>query len=155
MKNIIIIIICFLGLTCLCFVPKNDESIPSIQPQVQIAFDENSKEIFFDFLWAFCTDTQFQISRIKFPLEYSHYDENYENFDTTYVIKKDWEFVPFYFNPKTDCFGQVYDNFEHVLRDTDERVFAWHGIGCGIKDFYFFKRQNGKWFLIKREDLST
>jgi hypothetical protein len=156
MKSVVLIIICFLGLTCLSFVPKNDENIPSSQPQVKIALDENSKEDFFDFLWTFCTDEQFQLSRINFPLEFIHYNDDYSELDTTYLKKEEWNFQELCFKePNFRVYGQVYDNFEHALRDTDMRVYASYGIGNGVKDYLYFKCINGKWFLIKREDRST
>jgi hypothetical protein len=156
MKKVLIVIICFVGLACYCFANDDDKQVSSSKHIIQVALDENSNEIFFDFLWVFCTDTQFQLSRIKFPLEYKHLDEDYVNLVTDYVKIEEWEFVQFYFRDNSySGVGQVYDSFEHKLRDTDERVYAWHGLGNGVEDYYYFKRLNGKWYLIKNEDFST
>jgi hypothetical protein len=156
MKNFILLIIFFVVLACYCFANDEDKQISSSKHIIQVALDENSNEIFFDFLWAFCTDTQFQLSRIKFPLEHTHWDDDYAKLVTDYVNFEEWKFVQFYFRDnKYSALGQVYDSFEHKLRDSNERVYAWHGLGNGVEDYYYFKRINGKWYLIRNEDLST
>lgn len=41
------------------------------------------------------------------------------------------------------------------LRKTNERVFVWSGVENGIFINSYFKRIKGKWYLVKKEDLST
>ncbi|NCA84410.1 MAG: hypothetical protein EOM83_02425 [Clostridia bacterium] len=48
---------------------------------------------------------------------------------------------------------QIFDNFEGTLRDTDERLFQWIGTETGVDVKYYFKKIDGKWFLIKKENL--
>lgn len=113
------------------------------------------RDDFFYFLHEFSTDSEFQISRIKFPLLLITWNETYTELDTLFVQKHEWEFRHFYFGSDNDSFGQVYDSFDHKLRDTNERVFAWHGIGNGIREYFYFMFTEGKWYLIKIEDLSS
>ncbi len=40
------------------------------------------------------------------------------------------------------------------MKDSDERVFEWRGIGNVIENYYYFKRIKGIWYLIKEEDFS-
>ena len=99
--------------------------------------------------------SDFQLSRILFPLQQICLNEDFTRVDTVYLTKEKWVIQNFNYEPNKESFGQIYDNFEHKLKDTDERVFAWHGIGNGIKIFYYFKRIKGLWYLIKIEDFST
>jgi len=113
----------------------------------------NKNEEFESFLYKFCSDSVFQICRIKFPLEYVtlNYD-TYEEIKTT-IEKKDWRMDYLFMNEEKR--SQIYDNFSLSLKDTDERVFCWHGVENGINVLYFFKRIQRKWYLIKFEDTST
>jgi hypothetical protein len=45
---------------------------------------------------------------------------------------------------------QIYDNFNGELRDTDERLFHWKGVETGVNVKYFFKREGGKWYLVRK-----
>lgn len=112
------------------------------------------KENFEKFFEEFSFNNNFQMSRVKFPLVTIKYN-NESNLDTSYIQSKDWKYNSFYFRTEWQARGQIYDSFKHELRDTDERVFEWKGIGNGVHDFYFFKRINGKWFLIKNIDYSN
>ena len=113
----------------------------------------NQKEDFTSFLYQFSSDSLFQINRIQFPLTFITL--NYEIFEEVEkkIQEKDWRFETVF--PAQERRAQVYDNFDRELRDSDERVFSWHGIDNGINIHYFFKRINGKWFLVKYEDTST
>lgn len=136
-------------ITSMCFYSNsnNDEKSPynSI----------NNKEVFEIFLMKFCFEENFQMERIKFPLQYTHLNEDLTESETVYLQSKDWEYTNLGFNPNTELRHQIYDNFEHSLNDTDERVFALFGIRDGLEVYYYFKRINGIWFLTKYEDLST
>jgi len=113
------------------------------------------KEKFEDFFERFCYEEEFQLSRIKFPLETIRLNDDTYDYDTVYVEKGEWKFSRFDYYPDKDARSQIYDNFMREMRDSNERVFEWRGIGNGIKDFYYFKRINGIWYLIKEEDFST
>ena len=78
-----------------------------------------------------------------------------DNLDSTVILEKDWQHNYFYFDSNSSYRPQFYDSFSATLKDTDERVFAWLGIETGVKIYYFFKRIEGKWYLIKIKDDST
>ena len=128
---------------------------PAFHQSYALKTNQSVSEDFFQFLEMFSLNEKFQLSRISFPILFVKWNDSFSKLDTTYIQSKDWKFRNFYFSRDKDSYGQVYDNFDHQLRDTDERVFAWHGIGNGIKKFLYFKRINGLWYLIKEEDLST
>lgn len=136
-------------ITSMCFYSNsnNDEKSPynSI----------NNKEVFEIFLMKFCYEEKFQMERIKFPLQYTHLNEDLTESETVYLQSKDWEYTNLGFDSKIELRHQIYDNFEHSLNDTDDRVFALFGIRDGLEVYYYFKRINGIWFLTKHEDLST
>lgn len=115
--------------------------------------DQNKNEEFESFLDKFGSDSLFQINRIKFPLEYVAL--NYDTYDEikTTINKKDWRMDYLFMNAEKR--SQIYNNFSLSLKDTDERVFCWHGVENGINVLYFFKRIERKWCLVKFEDTST
>jgi len=116
---------------------------------------KNEKETFEKFLLNFSYNENFQKSRIKFPVLYIHLNEDFTKHDTTYLKLEDWKYSNLGFEQNTEYRGQIYDNFNHELKDTDERVYAIHGIRDGVERYYYFKRINSLWYLIKYEDLST
>jgi len=115
----------------------------------------NENEDFYGFFWRFSADFDFQLSRITFPLQKIGLNYDYTKIDTVYLSKEEWTYHHFYHWYEDESYNLIYDNFEHKLRDTGERVYAKHGNGNGIREFYYFKRINGLWYLIKIEDLST
>lgn len=148
MKSILLFyLICLIGL----YVPNAVNQHSGLTPNQEIEIKEN----FIQFLEEFSLDDKFQLSRIKFPLLFICLNESFADMDTSYIELTEWKPRYFCFGPDQTSFYQIYDNFQHKLRDTDERVFAWHGIGNGIKNFLYFKRIDGRWFLVKEEDFST
>jgi hypothetical protein len=121
---------------------------------LKFATCQNVKENFNSFMYQFGSDSEFQKSRIHFPLEFITWANPYEiggEIDTLYIEMENWEHDYFYMNQSYR--PQIYDNFDGVLKDTDERLFQWIGIETGVDVKYFFKRIDGKWFLIKKEQL--
>ncbi len=121
----------------------------------QVYCQQKIKEDFDKFFEEFSFNEEFQKDRIKFPLLTIRNNFDYTAYDTIYIKKEEWQYNSFYFRTEWGARGQIYDSFKHELRDTDERVFEWKGIGNGVHDLYFFKRINGKWYLIKNFDRST
>ena len=118
------------------------------------SWSQDSPENFDKFLFLFATDEQFQLERIKFPLEvvtWKSPQEAGDEIDTLHIEKENWEHDYLFANQNYRA--QIFDNFEGQLRDTDERLFQWVGVETGINVKYFFKRFDGKWFLIRKEDL--
>lgn len=120
-----------------------------------IGYSQENKELFDDFIKNF-EDKEFQLDRIKFPVEMTSIDKDTFEEVNTEITKEDWTHTHFYQLPLLngqDAYPQLYDNFERQLRDTDERVFSWKGY-TDLNVNYFFKRIEGKWYLIKIEDFS-
>ncbi|MFC0878889.1 DUF4348 domain-containing protein [Saccharicrinis sp. FJH2] len=116
-------------------------------------------EDFDSFFWKFMTDSAFQTSRIKFPLKYITWGKTpYGDvdlggeIDTIQIIKDKWQYDPFYINFANER-TQIYDNFELKLKPTNERLLHWYGVESGGDSKYFFKGIDGKWYLIKKEQL--
>lgn len=118
------------------------------------SFAQDNKENFDDFFFKFASDSTFQKSRIKFPLEFKTW-KNPEivggEMEIRKIKKEEWEHDYFFINENYR--PQFYDNFEGELRDTDERLFQWIGIETRTSVKYFFKRLQGEWYLIKKENL--
>jgi hypothetical protein len=119
-----------------------------------LVFSQDYDNNFDTFLFKFATDKEFQIERIKFPLEFVTWENPEEiggNIVTKMIQKENWQHDYFYANQNYR--PQIYDNFEGNLRNTDERLFQWIGVETGVNVKYFFKKIEGKWFLIKKEQL--
>ena len=121
----------------------------------QIILSQSEREEFDSFFYKFSTDSSFQIKRIQFPLLKISPDNVLDNPDSTKILEKDWQHNYFYFASNSTSRPQIYDSFSAKLNDTDERVFAWLGIETGVQIYYFFKRIEGTWYLIKIKDDST
>jgi hypothetical protein len=118
------------------------------------SFGQEKKENFDSFFSLFATEKEFQLERIKFPLEYVTWENENEaggKIVTRKITKAEWKHDYFYMHQ--DYRPQIFDNFEGTLKDTDERLFRWIGIEIGADVKYYFKRIDGKWFLIKKENL--
>jgi len=112
-----------------------------------------NNEKFSSFFWSFMTDSTFQLERINFPLEYITWkDELGEDIDTIKLTKEHWKYNSFYINNASER-TQIYDNFDLNLRPTNERVIHWYGVETGGDSKYYFSGKNGKWYLIKKEQL--
>lgn len=116
----------------------------------------NSPENFISFLKQFMSDSVFQMSRIKFPLEYKTlYDSDEESFlDTTFILNQtDWRYNNLYSGL------QQMTNFSYSwspeIKESNEMLLFVSGVENGIFIQYFFKKTDGKWYLIKKNDEST
>ncbi len=107
-------------------------------------------EKFDDFINNFCQDSMFQFSRIKFPLLYISWDYDNDRENEILIYKEKYKFDKLYYNLMdiSDGYTIFYDNFECKFRDTDERVFQWKGF-TDMDRRYYFKRLDGKWYLVK------
>lgn len=118
--------------------------------------DSGNTENFVSFLKQFMSDSVFQMSRIKFPLEYKTlYDSDEESFlDTTLILNQsDWRFNYLY-NGLQQLTNFSY-SWSPEIKETDEMLLFVGGVENGIFIQYFFKRIDNKWCLIKKNDEST
>jgi hypothetical protein len=115
--------------------------------------DVYKNENFQQFFWKFMTNPKFQNERIKFPLTYITWKElPGEKIDTIKIEKREWTYDSFYINSASER-TQIYDNFDLKFQPTNERLLHWYGVETGGDSRYFFKGYEGKWFLIKKEQL--
>ncbi|MEO0472503.1 MAG: DUF4348 domain-containing protein [Bacteroidota bacterium] len=117
--------------------------------------DSIANEPFNEFFWRFMTNKEFQLERIVFPLPYITWkNEAAGEIDTLSIQASQWEYEPFYVKMASER-SQIYDNFDLKLRPTNERLLHWHGIETGGDARFFFEGIDGKWFLVKKEQLGT
>ncbi|MFD0975392.1 DUF4348 domain-containing protein [Salinimicrobium gaetbulicola] len=122
---------------------------------ITIKKSDIEQEDFDRFFYKFMIEPDFQISRVKFPLEFVGFKDGYpgSDTDTVYFTKDKWQHNSYYLDKQS--IPIIYDNYQMKLQNTNERVFVWTGVENGINVKSFFKRIDGKWYLIKVEDLST
>lgn len=106
----------------------------------------NSEE-FREFLFKFSTDKTYQLNRTKFPFLDCDLVGKCDS-----ITKAKWKHLPLYYD-KSEIVS-FYDNFERKLKDTDERIYSIEGVENSIAIYYFFKRIDGNWYLIRRESSS-
>ncbi|WP_178985705.1 DUF4348 domain-containing protein [Winogradskyella helgolandensis] len=112
-----------------------------------------NNENFDSFFWSFMTDSTFQMNRIKFPLTYITWKDDLGGpIDTLSFPKNKWKYNSFYINTASER-TQIYDNFDLILRPTNERVIHWYGVETGGDSKYYFEGKNGKWYLVQKEQL--
>lgn len=112
------------------------------------------QEEFNDFLNKFSNDSIYQLNRTCFPLKKVFINDDTFELDSIIILKENYIISKFYYElyDNFDAYPVIYDNFKSKLRDSDERVFRWKGFS-DMDERYYFKRLNGKWYLIKIEIL--
>ncbi|MBN2320452.1 MAG: DUF4348 domain-containing protein [Acidobacteria bacterium] len=135
-----------------------------IFPFSNVVGQTQAKEKFSEFFATFSSDKEFQLERIQFPLvkivlavDPQPLGDFIE--ETVQVDRSDWKHNDFHYNSDGTYRVQIFDNFEAKLfeaepRETDERVFAYLGIESGFQMYYYFRRIDGKWYLVKIKDWS-
>jgi hypothetical protein len=113
------------------------------------------QEDFDDFFYKFMLEPDFQVSRVKFPLKFIGFKNGHpgNHIDTVYLLKDKWKHKSYYLGRQ--YIPIIYDNYDLVLQNTDERLFRWAGVENGIDVKSFFKRIGGQWYLIQEENFST
>ena len=71
------------------------------------------------------------------------------------IKKEDWEYIELKkFDDNT--FEYYFNSFtEREIKETNEKIYSILGIENGVNINYFFKIVNGKWYLVKIENLTT
>ena len=137
---------------------RNKELVDSLKalihrPEVKPHESDVENENFDGFFWNFMTDSAYQIQRIQFPLPYITWKEELGGeIDTIMIPKSDWEYDSFYINYANER-TQIYDNFDLQLRKTNQRLVHWYGVETGGDAKYYFEGHDGRWSLIKKEQL--
>ena len=122
---------------------------------ITIKKSDLEQEDFDHFFYNFMIKPDFQLSRVKFPLEFVGFKDGYpgDDIDTIFLQKDKWKHNSYYLDKQS--IPIIYDNYEMELQNTDERIFVWEGVKNGINVKSYFKRIDGKWYLIKEENYST
>ncbi len=148
-----IILILSLLVTFSCNNNSPSEPIANSAHNAANISDIKTKENFNDFLILFSKNKEIQLNRIKYPFPYFSLD-SVENVICDTLIQGQWQYVDIL--PDDIRITTIYDNFNHELRDADERVFAMESLEPEDDGgtYYYFKRINDLWYLVKREDFS-
>lgn len=132
--------------------PASVESMRNRAVQETQKIEEDQQEAFTEFLGHFANDMVFQKSRVQFPLPQIVIRSGLTK-DSIMVKMENWKHKPL---PalRTEYRVQIYDNFERTLSDSGLRVLSVEGNGNGIDYSLYFKRVEGKWYLVRITDLS-
>lgn len=111
------------------------------------------QENFESFIQEFSSDSNFQKSRIQFPLKITLIDENNKS---TEFFKKSNEFEMMDFRMKKSK-GKTNQWEQNIVINEDHKSaqIQIRGIDNGIHVDYLFKKINGNWFLFEITDQST
>lgn len=155
-KNIQILLILLCLFSCIQNKNTGKTEILADNETLKVIKEEDfEREDFFVFFLDFCTNEEFQLTRIKFPIKESFLSENLNEEIVRIIPEEEWKFLKIKkFEENTvNLYFDSFDNLE--LQDTNERVYSILGIENGININYYFTREKGKWYLVKIEDLST
>ncbi|MDN3673353.1 DUF4348 domain-containing protein [Flavobacterium branchiarum] len=127
---------------------EHKENITIEEKKPNAVTDTYTQEDFNDFFRLFNKDSDFQSSRIKFPLKVKINNDDFELVD--YVIhKKEYSTINLVKKPEERDYKQ------QIILKKDTVVIEQRGINNGIFIDYYFKRVNGKWQLATWVDVST
>ncbi|MEP7265374.1 MAG: hypothetical protein ABI772_12790 [Bacteroidota bacterium] len=154
--NFKISIVSFILLIIICdqsesksFVSFPIKKIKSGDLNIKVSHTEKA-EIFEEFLEDFTLIKDFQISRVVFPLlDCAFPGEINSHCDT--INKSNWQHLVLLDTSKSVIqITKIYDNWNLKMNDTAERVLSFETNGKNVCSFYFFKRIENKWYLVKR-----
>jgi hypothetical protein len=118
----------------------------------KLASSSEGREDFFDFYAHFANDSVFQRERLHDPLGFVTVDpeDEFQILETT-LDEGQW----FSFRPPLlkERLTNVHYGQKEVA-DTDRKIIEFKGFGNGFSNTLYFEYRNGKWMLMKFEDLS-
>src|ERR1035437_8624352 len=109
---------------------------------------------FGQFFKSFSKDSVFQMSRIKFPLDYFSLDKDGTQ-EEMIIEKYEWTFIDF--TGDAASYKHDIDRFKPVVRKMgkDSVIYVREGVDNGIHIEYTFRKIEGKWVLVKIFDTSN
>lgn len=113
---------------------------------------DSNQEDFYSFLSNFCKDSIFQKQRIKFPLDITYLDNDFNEVKEN-RNKEKWRFTRFYYD--CDSIAKTYHDYQLTFKATNERILKIVGVENGINARFTFRRIDNKWVMTKYEDYST
>lgn len=113
-----------------------------------VGLKQSKNASFLAFLQRFFTDKAFQMKNVKSPLPYYGPDPNGEEEDkyiNTKIPASTWtEYVPEI--PKDQIYNILYGQ---KYEEGNEKIFLFKGIANGLETELKFKKQGGRWMLVK------
>lgn len=136
--------------------PKHfSDGINASKSTVSVSKNQSQIEDFSTFFENFNDDRIFQLKRISFPIYAivgNPYDEGLAPMQEV-IEKQDWEYLDLSYD--STYVSRDYDQYLQRVRFTsDSAIVELRGIDNGIYANYYFKQNNGKWFLVGIEDTS-
>jgi hypothetical protein len=118
----------------------------------EISFSQENEEFNTDFLIDFFGLRDFQYSRLKDTVTIIYRHSVSGKIDTLYILKESWAFDKINLSEKV--YTEIFDNFEKKTdSQSNKRVFEIKIYGTDDIKSYYFKRENGLWYLVKKVDL--
>jgi hypothetical protein len=110
-----------------------------------ISINQDDKELIYDFYFRFGSNNDFQLSRIKFPIQIQ------QDHKTDFVNKNDWKHD--YLFLKLQYATHISEDNKHVIDFSadygDKSIFSWIYPAINKKKDYYFIRENSQWYLSK------
>lgn len=111
-----------------------------------ISKSDVEKENFYVFLYDFSQDIKYQTERTRFPLLMCDVEPNSDSVCTE-LLENKWEHKILLKVPEIIFMSSNFNTPK--IEDTDQRIFSILGIENGIGSYYYFLREEGRWYLIK------
>lgn len=120
----------------------------------EICFSQENEKFDTDFILTFFSDKDFQHERLNDTVTFLKFNMDDFKIDTFSILKHKWTFDSIYLFGKV--YTEVYDKFDRKYYcQSNERVFEIKEYGTGFMIYYYFKRERGLWYLIRKEDFSN
>ncbi|GAA4239224.1 hypothetical protein GCM10022291_32720 [Postechiella marina] len=129
-------------------------NVKAINKQAKINIPKNVDSEFEIFIKIFNTDSIFQISRVKFPLNSTEINyDNYETIEKT-INLDNYEIIDLTIDPTSET--KEYDKYtQKTILTESKAIIEFRGIDNGINCEYEFEKIEGKWNLTSWKNLST
>ena len=113
----------------------------------------NQSTSFNIFMEKFGSDEFFQLSRVRFPIEY--YFVDIEDVEEKIIIEReDWQFTNF--SEDFNAINNEVDGYKVVIEKSNNKVSYFRkGVDNGIWIEYIFELKESKWYLVKVNDRSN
>ncbi len=159
MKVIILVFILMSTFTSGCTSNKSEKSDiadeNSSNSTISVSDNSSQSEDFSVFLEKFSEDRIFQLKRVSFPLHAVVGNPDDEGLAPMQQVieKQDWEYIDLSYD--STYISRDYDQYvQKVHFKSDSAIVEQRGIDNGIYANYYFKKTNGKWYLVGLEDTS-
>jgi len=120
----------------------------------EICFSQQCEKFDTDYLLFFFANKDFQSKRLKDTVTLIKFNIDDDKMDTFFILKSNWTYdsinlVAIEYDENFDVFD-INKNYK-----TTEKVFKIKQYRTGFMINYYFKREYGLWYLVKKEDFSN